>query len=85
MKIWIKTFKNEKIRLNHLVNDAAPLTVDNLCAVLTEVCDKYDLPTPVITANNVENLQNFNHTKLKQADFLEKINFDFMEITKILK
>ena len=75
----------EKIILNELIVDSAPLSVANLSAALRDVCDKKDLPCPIITETNLNNLINFNHTKFKQSDFLEKISFDYLEIGNIPK
>ncbi len=85
MKLWVRAFKHEKIILNELIVDSAPLSVANLSAALRDVCDKKDLPCPIITETNLNNLINFNHTKFKQSDFLEKINFDYLEIGNIPK
>jgi hypothetical protein len=82
MKLWIKAYKNEKLILNVLKTDNQPLTEDGLDTLLRETCDKHDLPMPIITETNIKNLIAFNHTKFKQCDFLEKIHFDYMEISR---
>ena len=82
MKLWIKAFKNEKIILNVLKTDDLTLSAERLDTLLREICDKHDLPIPIITQTNAKNLLAFNHTKFKQCDFLEKINFDYMEISR---
>lgn len=68
-----------------MIVDGTPLSVESLNAALRDVCDKKDLPSPLITETNLLNLIKFNHTKFKQADFLEKINFDYLEIGNIPK
>lgn len=85
MKLWIRCFKKDKLILNELLTNSHPLTCYNLGTALTELCDKFDLPSPIVTETNVNNLNTFNHTKFKQSDFLEKIDFDFLEIGNIPK
>ena len=85
MKLWIKAYKNDKLFINELIVNSQPLDCAHLGSALTEFCDKFDLPTPIITETNVYNLNNFNHTKFTQRDFLEKIAFDYMEIGNIPK
>ena len=85
MKLWIRAKNNEKLVLNQLVQNDKPITVENLTIVLMDLCDKFDMPTPVVTQNNVDNLAEFNYTRFKQRDFLEKISFDYLEISNIPK
>jgi len=85
MKLWIKVYKKEKLFINEVISNNQPLDCPRLTWALTELCDKFDLPTPIVTETNVYNLKEFNHTKFIQRDFLEKINFDYMEIGNIPK
>lgn len=85
MKLWIKAFKKDKLIINELLTNSLQLNCANLTSALMELCDKHDLPTPIVTENNLCNLNAFNHTKFTQRDFLEKIAFDYMEISNIPK
>ncbi len=82
MKFWVKAYNNEKLILNILEIDTQPITAVWLEALLRQLCDEHDLPTPIVTEINAKNLISFNHTQFKQCDFLESINFDYLEVSR---
>jgi len=85
MTLWMKAFFKDKIVLNELISNNTPLNAITLGNALSELMDKHDLPNPIVTQINVDNLNNFNHLKFTQRDFLEKIPFDYMEVSNIPK
>jgi len=42
-----------------------------------------DIPTPIITKVNLNHLEMFNNTRFKERDFVEKIDFDILDIEAV--
>lgn len=80
MNLWIKTHLDEKITRSKTIKNKLPMTKDDFTSTLSEVCHELDLPTPIIGQISFDNVDKFNYLKLKAKDFVEKIDFDFMEI-----
>lgn len=49
-------------------------------AGLEQLCRKFDLAVPIWLDKNVKDFQKHSRTRFKQDNFIEKLDFDFMEI-----
>lgn len=78
MKLWIKIMSREKI-IKDTVAEGRADTAQQLHFLLTNVCDKLNCPTPLVTRTDADNLQKFNHIKYRPQDFVEKVDFDYLE------
>lgn len=74
IKIWGKTFKNEKI-CKHVVISVNPSEV-TFFDMIKQVCEGIDIPTPVILNKHVMDFNKFSMTVFKASDFVETIKFD---------
>lgn len=82
MKIWAKVLKNHKI-VNEAVREfslARPSDAEGWNAVMTELVKPLDLACPVLLKKHVQELARFSRTVFTQADFMENISFDKLEI-----
>ncbi len=82
MKIWAKVLKNHKI-VNEAVREfslARPSDAEGWNAVMTELVKPLDLACPVLLKKHVQELARFSRTVFTQADFMESISFDKLEI-----
>lgn len=85
MKLWATTVTDEKIigslvyEYDHITNE------DDFSAVLREVCEKMDIPTPVATRVNFTHFVMFNTTSFKPRDFVESVNFDLLRVESIVE
>ncbi len=85
MKLWATTVNGEKItrslvyEYEHIGNE------DEFVSVLQEVCDKLDIPTPVVTYINFNNYVMFNNTRFKPRDFVESVDFDHLTIESVVE
>lgn len=79
MKIWVKTVSGEKITRSYLY-EADVIDADNFETHMQEVCHAMDVPTPLITRVNVQHFTQFNVTKFRPRDFVESIDFDYLEV-----
>ena len=78
MKLWIKIIRNEKI-IKDTVTEGNAENAKELHALLADVCDRLNCPVPLVASN----LQKFNHVKFKARDFVEKVDFDFLEAIRL--
>lgn len=85
MKLWATTVNGEKItrslvyEYEHIGNE------DEFVSVLQKVCDKLDIPTPVVTYINFNHYVMFNNTRFKPRDFVESVDFDHLTIESVVE
>ena len=79
MKLWMKTVLGEKITRS-LVYQATTVDEDTFEICLREMCHTLDVPTPIVTSVNVSHFLTFNVVKFKPRDFIESVDFDFLEV-----
>lgn len=80
-RLWAKEFKD-----NHLLQD---MTVENgnedtrthkIFQALEEVCYAFDLGKPIWLDSNIEEFKRHAKTRFTQDNFVESIEFDYLEI-----
>ena len=72
MRIWFKMFEN-----THLLKD---MTVTN---ETDEVCYAFDLGKPIWLDKNVNEFKRHAKTRFTKDNFVEEIEFDFLEMEVI--
>ena len=84
-RIWGKIFKD-----NHLLKDMVYENSDSalnrtkkVFAGLHEFCMEFDLPEPIWLDKNITEFQRVDKTRFYQDNFIESIEFDFLEIQVI--
>lgn len=77
MKIWAKTYIDNKITADCLFETE---TYTSLEDCLQQICEKMDIPTPIVTSTKENYFQQFNVTKFMASDFVESVHFDFFEV-----
>lgn len=83
MKLWATTVLGEKITRNIIYEYEYVGNTDEFVALLQNVCEKMDIPTPVVTYVNFNHYVAFNVTKFKQRDFVESVDFDYLTIEAV--
>lgn len=83
MKIWAKTVTEEKISRDVMYEYETIVNEENYIEVLQEICGLMDIPTPVSTRVNFNHFMLFNNTKYKPRDFVESVDFDFLDIEAV--
>lgn len=83
MKIWAKTVLGEKITRDVLYEYENISNEDDFVAALQEICGLMDVPTPIATRVNFTHFVMFNNTRFKERDFVEKIDFDLLELEAV--
>ncbi len=78
IRIWGKVFKGEKITKHSIVSvEPKECTFFDM---LKSLCEKLDIPTPVLLNKHLNDFNQFNMTLFKQDDFIDAINFDRLVI-----
>ena len=83
MKLWAKTIVEEKISRDVLYEYGTVSNEDEFVAVLQEVCELMDIPTPVATRVNFNHFVAFNNTRFKPRDFVESVDFDVLDLEAV--
>jgi len=76
MKIWAKVIKNEHTTKNTLYEVKGVFDNAHLLDYLTDICQSFDIPRPMVLNKHFRQFHNFNHTVFKPEDFVESIDFD---------
>lgn len=83
-RIWAKLWKS-----NHLIKDM--VVCDNsdcnrtkkVFNALEKACIEFDLSRPIWLDSNIEEFKRHDKTRFRQDNFIDSIEFDFMEIQVI--
>ncbi|MDD3831448.1 MAG: hypothetical protein PHW00_02190 [Clostridia bacterium] len=80
MNLWIKTMREDKIARDIVERNDKTLTMNNAEDMLQEMCHTLDVPTPLLTKSHYRNLAEFNFIKFLPRDFIESVDFDYMQV-----
>lgn len=83
MKVWATTVREEKITRDIVFEYEHISNEDDFVALLQQICEKLDIPTPVVTYVNFNHYVMFNTTKFKSRDFVESIDFDYFNLEAV--
>ena len=82
MRIWFKLFKD-----NHLLQDTViceydfqMTRTDCIFHAVGEACTAFDLSQPIWLDANIREFKRHNKTRFYQDNFVEIIDFDFLEV-----
>lgn len=80
-RLWGKIFRS-----NHLLKDTViciesdDTRTHKIFHALDEVCYEFDLPKPIWLDANVEEFKMHDKTRFRQDNFIEQLDFDYLEI-----
>ncbi len=81
-RMWGKIWKD-----NHLINDTVACISDYSLSrtqmvfqALDEICYTFDLSKPIWLDANIHDFQVHDKTRFSQDNFIEQIDFDYLEI-----
>ena len=84
MRIWFKIWKDTKLIKDHTVINAEDDTrTHKVFASLEEACHELNLGTPVWLEKNIKDFKRFSRCRFSQDNFMEVIDFDFLEMLVI--
>ncbi len=81
-RLWAKVFKdNRMIKDMVICNDEKDLRrTQKIFKAIDEICYAYDLSKPIWLNVTVEDFKKHDKTRFTQDNFIETIDFDYLEI-----
>ncbi len=82
MNVWARVRKDNRTIAQHTVAIAEKeaAEVRDWAEPIGELCRELNLSRPVILKKHIRDLLNFSHTSFRPGDFMEKVDFDRLEI-----
>ena len=81
-RLWAKVFKDNRMIKDMVVcNDSHELRrTQKIFAAMDDICRAYDLSKPLWLNATANDFKRHNKTRFHQDNFMEPINFDYLEI-----
>lgn len=81
-RLWAKVFKdNRMLRDTVICNDDVSLNrTRKIYTAIDDVCYQFDLSKPIWLDSTVKDFKKHDKTRFTQDNFMELIDFDFLEI-----
>lgn len=84
-RLWAKIFKDNRMLTDKTVsNNKTGLTrTQKIFQAIDEICMEFDLGKPIWLSANVEEFKRHDKVRFRQDNFIEEIDFDYLEIQVI--
>lgn len=80
-RMWGKIWKdNHLLRDIVIENNKEDTRTHKVFEALDEICYAFDLGKPIWLDSNIREFQKHSSTKFRQDNFIEEIDFDFLEL-----
>lgn len=81
-RLWAKIYKDNRMLKDMVVvnNDAEMTRTKKIFAALDEICVEFDLGKPIWLDSNISEFKKVAKTRFNSDNFIESINFDYLEI-----
>lgn len=81
-RLWAKIFKdNRQLRDIVIENDDPNITrTKKIFHAIDEICYEFDLCKPIWLESNIKEFKKYDKMRFKQDNFIETIEFDYLEI-----
>lgn len=80
-RLWAKEFKDNHMLRDTVIEDASAETrTHKVFHALDEVCCRFDLGKPIWLDATVQDFKRHDKTRFTQDNFIESIDFDYLEI-----
>ena len=83
-RIWAKVYEEDRIAKQITYENGEKFTYSNFFSYLAEICDKLDIPTPVLLKTHIFNYAKFNHVVFRPRDFMESVEFEKLVLENLL-
>lgn len=81
MRIWFKIFKDNHLQRDTVIEDNSEDTrTHKIFQALDQVCYEFDLSKPIWLDATVAEFKRHDKARFYQDNFVEQIEFDFLEI-----
>ena len=75
-RIWARTMVNGKIEKSFIYESVDNFNEKSFFKHLEKICQKIDIPTPIILKSHIENYVDFNNVTFLPRDFVEYVDFE---------
>lgn len=82
MRIWAKNIKENKLISDYILQ-IDTFDIHEFPDYITNMCEKLDIPTPIILVKHIKNFLLFNSTFFSPDEFVESYPYDKFEIQLI--
>ncbi len=80
-RLWAKEWKDNRMLRDTVVEDASDDTrTHKIFRALDEVCRQFDLSKPIWLDSTVEDFKRHDKTRFSRDNFIDAIDFDYLEI-----
>lgn len=80
-RLWAKEFKNNRMIKDTVIEDPSDDTrTHKVFRAIDEVCYQFDLGKPIWLDATVSDFKRHDKTRFSQDNFIETIDFDYLEI-----
>ncbi len=80
-RLWGKEFKDNKMLKDTVIEDTSDDTrTHKIFHALDEICYEFDLSKPIWLDANINEFKRLAKTRFTQDNFMDSIDFDFLEI-----
>ena len=81
MRIWFKIFQDNHLQRDMVITDDSEDTRTHMVlAALEQVCYEFDLSKPIWLDATIAEFKRHDKARFYQDNFVEQIDFDFLEI-----
>ena len=81
LRLWAKIFKDNRMLKDTVICDDSQQTrTHKVFHALDEICYQFDLGKPIWLDATVNEFKKHDKARFYQDNFIEKIDFDFLEI-----
>ena len=84
-RLWAKEFRSNRLLRDMVVENASPELnrTKKIFTALDEICYAFDLSKPIWLDHNIAEFKRIDKTRFTSDNFIDPINFDFLEIQVI--
>lgn len=80
-QLWAKIWKENHLLKDKTLTDKSDDTrTHKIFRTLEEVCYQFDVGKPIWLDKNIQEFKRHSKTRFSQDNFIEKIDFDYLEI-----
>lgn len=81
-KLWAKEFKKNRMICDIVITDidTKKNRTKKIFDAIDEVCYEFDLSKPIWLDKNIEEFKRIDKTRFYQDNFIDSIEFDYLEI-----
>lgn len=83
-RLWARTFKDTHMQQDICIeDDSADTRTHKIFRALDTICYHFDLGKPIWLDKTINDFKRHSKTRFTQDNFIESINFDYLEIQVI--